>query len=502
MGVVKKSVFISYRREGGEGFAQMFSEKLAKKRYHVFYDIESIGVGLFDERILQEIEQIDVFLLILTKGALDRCVNEGDWVRVEIAYALKLGKPIIPLFFRDFEFPKDLPADIAAVALYNGIDIRDMNFFETKFKQLCSMINDAAKAARTSVASKKPSQPAAPVLAPMADEKVLLTQKSPEQTQFLLALQRAKNGDTESQLKIARHYQNGICVKQNDKQAFKWYKKAAKSDNENAILLLAQCYENGIGVKKSAATADALYAKLTNEAHNNIKKQAEEGRARLHKEVIKQRYKNRQRKDLLKVLTALIPILLAIMTVVCLFLDTRGFVIAAVISSLLAILAAIYWGSRVESGSFRKLFIAALILSTLCCLVGGYQWIFVHGTSDFLIKDGTLKKSYANTQTVEVPENVTVIREYAFGFFNSPRKCEFQCVILPDSVTHIERGAFTECHMLRDIHLGPNIVFIGKSVFYGCSNLTIHFHGTQEQWGEIEKEGWDIGLTNYNIVFE
>jgi exodeoxyribonuclease VII large subunit len=63
----------------------MFSEKLQKKRYQVFYDIESIGAGLFDQKILYEIEQADVFLLILTKGALDRCSSEGDWVRAEIA---------------------------------------------------------------------------------------------------------------------------------------------------------------------------------------------------------------------------------------------------------------------------------------------------------------------------------------------------------------------------------------------------------------------------------
>lgn len=142
------SVFISYRREGGEGFAQMFKDKLSKKRYHVFYDIESIGVGAFDKKILEEINKSDVFLLILSKDALNRCVNGDDWVRQEISYALTLGKPIIPLFFRGFSFPHDLPAEIEKVKLYNGIDIRDMTFLDSKFKQLCKMINDAAKTPR------------------------------------------------------------------------------------------------------------------------------------------------------------------------------------------------------------------------------------------------------------------------------------------------------------------------------------------------------------------
>ena len=163
---MKHSVFISYRREGGEGFAQMFSEKLSKKHYRVFYDIESIGAGMFDQRILREIEQTDVFLLILTKDALNRCKNEGDWVRCEITHALSLGKTIIPLFFRGFEFPENLPQDIARVALYNGIDIRDMNFFDTKFKQLCSMIDAAAKKSHSSANHReaKPSNSTTPAI--------------------------------------------------------------------------------------------------------------------------------------------------------------------------------------------------------------------------------------------------------------------------------------------------------------------------------------------------
>lgn len=154
------SVFISYRREGGEGFAQMFKEKLSKKRYRVFYDIESIGVGIFDRKILEEIEKADVFLLILSKDALNRCVNADDWVRQEISHALKLGKPIIPLFFRGFDFPRDLPTEIEKVRFYNGIDIRDMTFFEPKFKQLCKMINDAARTPR--VRADAPKTPAPP----------------------------------------------------------------------------------------------------------------------------------------------------------------------------------------------------------------------------------------------------------------------------------------------------------------------------------------------------
>ena len=138
------SVFISYRRDGGEGFAQMFYMLLSQRGYQVFYDLESLGVGVFNEKILRNIEEAEVFLILLTKGALDRCANDGDWVRREIAHALSLGKPVIPLFFRGFEFPTTLPADIQTLPYYNGANLTDMQYFDAKVDHLSRMIDLAA----------------------------------------------------------------------------------------------------------------------------------------------------------------------------------------------------------------------------------------------------------------------------------------------------------------------------------------------------------------------
>ena len=151
------SVFISYRRDGGEGFAQMFHDRLRQKGFRVFYDIEALGVGEFDRKILREIERADVFLLILSKNALDRCANEGDWVRREIAHAMSLGKPIIPLFFRDFTFPSKLPAELSRLPYYNGVDIRDMNYLDAKLRQLCDMIREAVKPPKKERKKTKPT---------------------------------------------------------------------------------------------------------------------------------------------------------------------------------------------------------------------------------------------------------------------------------------------------------------------------------------------------------
>lgn len=83
----KYDIFISYRREGGDKYARTIQQAL-EKQYRVFLDFDELKDGVFDQRILDAINESPVFLLILSKGALDRCVNEKDWVRQEILQAV------------------------------------------------------------------------------------------------------------------------------------------------------------------------------------------------------------------------------------------------------------------------------------------------------------------------------------------------------------------------------------------------------------------------------
>ena len=118
---MSEQIFISYRRDGGDVYAKLICEALKNRGFSVFYDIESIHGGYFDSRILTAIEGCNDFLLILSPHSLDRCVNEGDWVRQEIAYALKCRKNIIPVMLPGFEFPKTLPEEISAVSRHNAV---------------------------------------------------------------------------------------------------------------------------------------------------------------------------------------------------------------------------------------------------------------------------------------------------------------------------------------------------------------------------------------------
>ena len=109
---MSEQIFISYRREGGVTCAKLICEALKNHGYTVFFDFDSIRGGFFDERIFDAIDGCKDFILVLPENSLDRCVNEDDWVRQEIAYAVKKKKNIIPVMLEGFRFPAELPEEI------------------------------------------------------------------------------------------------------------------------------------------------------------------------------------------------------------------------------------------------------------------------------------------------------------------------------------------------------------------------------------------------------
>lgn len=114
-------IFISYRRDGGFELAQVIYEKLSKRGYRVFMDIESLKSGKFNERLYHVIAECTDFILILSPDALDRCRNEDDWVRLEIEFAMKQKKNIVPIQAVGFQDPDNLPASMQDILSYNRV---------------------------------------------------------------------------------------------------------------------------------------------------------------------------------------------------------------------------------------------------------------------------------------------------------------------------------------------------------------------------------------------
>jgi len=132
----KYDVFLSYRREGGEAMAILLRDRLTEKGYKVFLDVESLNSGSFNTELLNVIEDSANVVVVLSKDALARCMNDGDWVRREISHALKSEKNIVPVMLRGFDWPDNMPEDIAELANKNGINAKDNEYFDAAVERL------------------------------------------------------------------------------------------------------------------------------------------------------------------------------------------------------------------------------------------------------------------------------------------------------------------------------------------------------------------------------
>lgn len=127
----KYDIFISYRRDGGAQYARILQLMLTQRGYKVFLDYDELTDGKFGEHIQEAIKEAPIFMLVLSKDALVRCKNDGDWVRREIQLAIAEGKHIIPIN-PDGSFnglPEDIPDNIKE---YVGTHQHsDINFGQT-----------------------------------------------------------------------------------------------------------------------------------------------------------------------------------------------------------------------------------------------------------------------------------------------------------------------------------------------------------------------------------
>ena len=141
---MENQIFISYRRTGGDTTAKLICETLKNRGYSVFYDFDTLKGGFFDTRILSAIEKCNDVVLVLPPHALDRCVNEDDWVRQEIRHALNYGKNIIPVMLDGFSFPATIPDDIAEITRYNGLHF-SMEYFDAAIDKIVEKLSAKTK---------------------------------------------------------------------------------------------------------------------------------------------------------------------------------------------------------------------------------------------------------------------------------------------------------------------------------------------------------------------
>lgn len=140
---MKYEIFVSYRRTGGREFARLIQQTLQKYGYRVFFDYDSLQDDVFNENIFRAIEEVEIFILVLTPGSMSRCVNEDDWVRKEIEHAIKMGKKIVPVNIdNQFDgFPPSLElGEFISQIQYSKLDMGEL--YEVSFEL---MINKRIK---------------------------------------------------------------------------------------------------------------------------------------------------------------------------------------------------------------------------------------------------------------------------------------------------------------------------------------------------------------------
>ena len=97
--------------------------------------------------------------------------------------------------------------------------------------------------------------------------------------------------------------------------------------------------------------------------------------------------------------------------------------------------------------------------------------------SDFIVKNGVLKKYLGPGGDVVIPEGVTSIGDKAFYWNLSATS-----VFIPEGVTSIQWMAFSRCNLLTKMTIPGSVVCIGEGAFQECANLVLlHIIGKVER---------------------
>jgi hypothetical protein len=140
------AIFISYRREDAEDPARALYESLLPRfgKDRLFMDVEAIALGSdFRQAVEHSLSSCGVFLAVIGPEWLNvkspddpsgprRLDNPGDYVRQEVATALKKGAglPVIPVLVHGATMPTadQLPDDLKDLAFRNALTLSHLDW--------------------------------------------------------------------------------------------------------------------------------------------------------------------------------------------------------------------------------------------------------------------------------------------------------------------------------------------------------------------------------------
>lgn len=133
-------IFISYRRDDARADARSIYQRLQRTlgANKIFMDVDSIESGRDFRKVIDRyLSETSAILVLIGRNWLTASTDLGrrlddpeDFVRTEIATALKRDIPIIPVLVEDARMPRveDLPEDIRPLAFRQAVRITHENF--------------------------------------------------------------------------------------------------------------------------------------------------------------------------------------------------------------------------------------------------------------------------------------------------------------------------------------------------------------------------------------
>jgi hypothetical protein len=134
-------IFINYRRDDAPGVAGRLGDRLAKNfaQRQIFMDVDAMKPGLdFVKQLDEQVSKCDVLLAIIGPGWLNAVDEKGrrklelprDYVRIELASALKREIPVIPLLVNGAVMPleEDLPEELKSLPNRHALELRHTRF--------------------------------------------------------------------------------------------------------------------------------------------------------------------------------------------------------------------------------------------------------------------------------------------------------------------------------------------------------------------------------------
>lgn len=143
------TVFLSYRRQDSADICDRIANHLQWKygKSHIFRDVSTILAGSnFDRSIRRALEECHVVLVVIGPQWLEirdaagqrRLDDPADYVRMEVATALRTGKTVIPVLVRGARMPsaQELPPDLVPLAQHPPIHVRPDPAFRADMERL------------------------------------------------------------------------------------------------------------------------------------------------------------------------------------------------------------------------------------------------------------------------------------------------------------------------------------------------------------------------------